>query len=153
MTDYELLKTVHVLFAVVWVGGAATTQVLATRLSRANEPARMAAFAKDIEFVGTRVFMPSSIVVLVAGIWMVATSGLDFTDLWIVFGLIGIAFSAIVGAAFLGPESGRIGALIEARGPEDGEVIARMKRIFLVSRVELVILLLVVVDMVVKPGA
>ena len=152
MTRYELLKTIHVLFAVIWVGGAATTQVLATRLSRANEPGRMAAFAKDIEFVGTRVFMPASLIVLAAGIWMVADSGWNFTDLWIVFGLIGIAFSATVGAAFLGPESGRIGRLIETKGPEDAEVTARLNRIFLVSRVELVILLLIVVNMVVKPG-
>lgn len=153
MTKYELLKTIHVLFAVIWVGGAATSQILATRLARANEPGRMAAFAKDIEFVGTRVFMPASLLVLGAGIWMVADSGWSFTDLWIVFGLIGIAFSATVGAAFLGPESGRIGRLIEAKGPADTEVIARLDRIFLVSRVELVILLLIVVNMVVKPGS
>lgn len=153
MTKYELLKTIHVLFAVIWVGGAATVQVLATRLSRANEPGRLAAFAKDIEFVGTRVFTPSSVVVLAAGIWMVAISGWDFIDLWIVFGLIGIAFSATVGAAFLGPESGRIGRLIEAKGPEDTEVTARLNRIFLVSRVELVVLLLIVINMVVKPGS
>ncbi|HEV2756917.1 MAG TPA: DUF2269 family protein [Actinomycetota bacterium] len=153
MTTYEFAKTIHVLFAVIWVGGAATTQVFATRLSRANEPRRMAAFAKDIEFVGTRVFTPASVVVLAAGIWMVAISGWDFTDLWIVLGLIGIAFSATVGATFLGPESGRIGRLIEAKGPEDTEVAARLNRIFLVSRVELVILLLIVINMVVKPGS
>jgi uncharacterized membrane protein len=153
MTKYELLKTIHVLFAVIWVGGAATTQILATRLSRANDPGRMAAFAKDIEFVGTRVFAPASVIVLGAGIWMVADSGWSFTDLWIVFGLAGIAFSATVGSAFLGPESGRIGRLIEAKGPADSEVTARLNRIFLISRVELVILLLIVVNMVVKPGA
>ncbi|HEX2058970.1 MAG TPA: DUF2269 family protein [Actinomycetota bacterium] len=152
MTDYELLKTIHVLFAVIWVGGAATTQILATRLAGANEPARMAAFAKDMEFVGTRVFMPASVVVLAAGIWMVGISGWNFTDLWIILGLVGIAFSAIVGATFLGPESGRIGRLIEAKGPEDPEVAGRLNRIFVVSRVELVILLLVVINMVVKPG-
>ena len=153
MTTYELLKTIHVLFAVIWVGGAATTQILATRLSKANEPGRMAAFAKEIEFVGTRVFMPASVIVLAAGIWMVAISGWNFTDLWIVLGLVGIAFSATVGATFLGPESGRIGRLIEAKGPEDTEVTARLNRIFLVSRVELVVLLLIVINMVVKPGS
>ncbi|MDQ3954978.1 MAG: DUF2269 domain-containing protein [Actinomycetota bacterium] len=152
MRRYELLKTIHVFFAVIWVGGAATTQVLATRLSRANEPVRLAAFAKDVEFVGTRIFTPSSVVVLGAGIWMVAISGWNFTDLWIVLGLIGIAFSATVGAAFLGPESGRIGKLIEAKGPDDAEVTARLRRIFLVSRVELVVLLLIVINMVVRPG-
>ena len=153
MTRYELLKTIHVFFAVIWVGGAATTQILATRLSRAKEPVRLAAFAKDIEFVGTRVFTPASVLVLAAGIWMVAISGWNFTDLWIILGLIGIAFSATVGATFLGPESGRIGRLIEAKGPEDAEVTARLSRIFVVSRVELVILLLIVINMVVKPGA
>ena len=61
MTTYELLETVHVFFAVIWVGGAATTQILATRLAKANEPGRMAAFARDAEFVGTRVFMPASV--------------------------------------------------------------------------------------------
>ncbi len=152
MSRNELLKTIHVFFAVIWVGGAATTQVLATRLSRANEPVRLAAFAKDVEFVGTRIFTPSSVVVLGAGIWMVAISGWNFTDLWIVLGLIGIAFSATVGAAFLGPESGRIGKLIEAKGPDDAEVTARLRRIFLVSRVELVVLLLIVINMVVRPG-
>lgn len=153
MTKYELLKTIHVFFAVIWVGGAATTQVLATRLSRANEPERLAGFAKDIEFVGTRVFTPASVIVLAAGIWMVAISGWNFTDLWIIFGLIGIALSATVGATFLGPESGRIGRLIEAKGPADTEVTDRLNRIFLVSRIELVVLLLIVINMVVKPGA
>lgn len=152
MTTYELLKTIHVFFAVIWVGGATTLQVLATRLSRANEPTRLAGFAKDAEFVGTRIFTPASILVLAAGIWMVVISGWNFTDLWIIFGLIGIGFSATVGAAFLGPESGRLGRLMEAKGPEDAEVIARLNRIFVVSRVELVILLLIVINMVVKPG-
>lgn len=153
MTGYELLKTIHVVFAVIWVGGAATIQVLATRLLRANEPSRFAAFGKDVEFVGTRVFTPASVVVLAAGIWMVVISGWNFTDLWIIFGLVGIAFSAIVGAAYLGPESGRIGKLIEAKGPEDREVTVRLNRIFVISRVELVILLLIVINMIVKPGA
>ena len=153
MDLYEFLKTIHVLFAVIWVGGAATTQILVSRLARANEPDRLAAFGKDIEVVGMRVFMPSSLIVLGAGIWMVIDAGWSFTDLWIIFGLVGIAFSAIVGATYLGPESGKIGKLIEERGPADAEVQSRMSRLFAVSRVELAILLLIVINMVIKPGA
>ncbi len=97
--------------------------------------------------------MPASIVVLAAGIWMVATSGWNFTDLWIILGLIGIAFSATVGAAFLGPESGRIGQLSAERGDDDPEVQRRINRIFLVSRVELVLLISVVLVMALKPFA
>jgi uncharacterized membrane protein len=153
MDLYEFLKTIHVVGAVIWVGGATAFQVLATRLARADDPDRLAAFGHDAEFVGMRVFFPASMVVLAAGIWMVADSGWNFSDLWIVLGLVGIAFSAIVGATFLGPESGRLATLIEERGAADPEVASRRNRIFMVSRIELAVLLLVVVNMVIKPGA
>jgi hypothetical protein len=57
-----------------------------------------------------------------------------------------------VGAAFLGPEAGRIARLTGERGPDDPEIIRRIQRIFSISRYDLSVLVLVVVDMVVKPG-
>lgn len=44
-----------------------------------------------------------------------------------------------------------MGQLIEERGPDDPEVLAHNRRILTVSRVDLLVLTLVVVDMVVKP--
>ena len=52
-----------------------------------------------------------------------------------------------------GPESGRIGKLVEQHGPEHPEVTSRITRILAVSRVELVLLIAVVFAMVVKPFA
>ena len=54
---------------------------------------------------------------------------------------------------FLGPESGRIGKLIDAHGPEHAEVGARIRRILMISRIELLLPIAVVFDMVVKPFA
>ena len=42
--------------------------------------------------------------------------------------------------------------MVEERGPEDPEYLRRLGRIFLVSRIELFLLILVVLDMAVKPG-
>jgi hypothetical protein len=64
----------------------------------------------------------------------------------IVFGL-----SFALGAGFLGPESGRIAELIEKEGPDSPAVQARIRRILTISRCELVVLLIVIVNMVVKP--
>ena len=155
MDTYELLKTVHVLAAVIWVGGAATIQILAIRAQRVmtTDPEAVMRLGKESEAVGMKVFFPASLVVLAAGIGMVLDSGIDFQDLWIVLGLVGIVISAVTGATFLGPESGRIGKLMEERGGLDEEISGRIKRIFLVSRIELTILLLIVINMVVKPGA
>ena len=66
--------------------------------------------------------------------------------------MVGVAISFITGAVFLGPESGRIGKLIEERGPEDPEMLMRLRRTLTISRVDYVVLLLVVMLMVFKPG-
>jgi uncharacterized membrane protein len=153
MDLYELLLAIHILAAVIWVGGATSLQVLAIRATGSGDPVRMATFAGEAEWVGMRIFMPSSIVVLLAGIALVLEGGWGFDQLWILLGLAGIAFSIVVGAGFLGPESGRIKELMEARGPEDTEVKDRIRRIFMISRIELAILLLIVLDMAIKPGA
>jgi uncharacterized membrane protein len=153
MDSFELMKTVHVLAAVVWVGGGATIQVLAARIQAQNDPVRLVQFSKDIEWVGMRVYTPASIIVLLMGIGMVMQGFPDFSDLWIILALVGIAISVAVGAGYLGPTSGKLGRMIEERGPEDAEAQQTLGRLLVVSRVDLAILLLIVIDMVVKPGA
>jgi hypothetical protein len=53
---------------------------------------------------------------------------------------------------FLGPESGRIKKLVRERSYDDPEVQRRIARILLLSRIELVVLLVAIWAMVAKPG-
>lgn len=150
-TLYETLVFVHVLTAIIWVGGAVAMQVLAIRAQRSSEPGAMAKMAGDAEFVGMRVFMPASIVLLISGIWAVIDGPWEFSQGWISAGFAVWIFSFVVGAGFLGPESGRIKTLMAERGPEDAQVKQRLARIFLVSRIELVALIAIVFIMSTKP--
>jgi uncharacterized membrane protein len=154
VNTYTSLKFVHVLSAVVWVGGACTLQAFAIRITGTGDGARMATFAKDAEFVGNRIFLPSSITLLVSGIFTIHESGgaWSYDQTWVQVGLAMILVSIAIGAGFLGPESGRVARAIETGGVESPEAKQRISRIFLVSRFELVLLLLVIFDMVVKPG-
>jgi len=70
----------------------------------------------------------------------------------VILGLVGIANTIVVGAAFIGPEAGRLGRLSEERSPDDPEVQRKIQRIFTISRYDLAVLVLVVLDMVIKPG-
>lgn len=151
VTTYTVLKSLHVLAAAIWVGGGAMSQVLAIRATRSGEPLKIVNLLGEIEWIGTRVFLPSSLLLVATGFGMIGDGDLSF-DLWIILGLVVWVFSAGVGSSFLGPESGRIAAIVERDGPASPEALQRIKRIFLVSRVELVLLLLVIVDMVIKPG-
>jgi hypothetical protein len=128
---YNTLKFFHVLAAITWVGSAIYAQVLATKVIGEGDPARLAATAKDIGDLGKRLITPAAIAVLVFGVWIVVVSAWNF----------------------LGPESERLGKLGAERDPSDPEIQRRIKRIFAVSRVDLVVLILVVADMVFKPGS
>jgi uncharacterized membrane protein len=152
ITGYELVKTIHVLGAIAWVGGAITLNILGTKLRAAGDAPRLTAFARDVEWIGNRIYLPASVIVLVFGVLAVLEGGFGFTTLWVALGLAGIVFTALTGSLFLGPESKRIAQLADSRGVEDPEVQRRIMRLFGLARIDLVVLLLVVVDMVAKPA-
>jgi uncharacterized membrane protein len=151
MTWYTFFKSLHVVAAAIWFGGALMIQAFAFRIIRTNDARRMAEFAKDSEVVGMRVFIPATWVLLLAAIGLMVNADLSWGQNWIVFGLIAWAISFVVGAGFLGPEGGRIAKIIENEGPESPAAQARIQRILLISRCELVVLATVIVNMVVKP--
>jgi uncharacterized membrane protein len=151
MTRYELLLFLHVAAAIVWLGAATVVQFLAVRAERSRESAELHRIASDAEWLAMRLFVPASLAVFVFGLALVFDGPWAFDQLWIVLGLVGYAFSFFVGILFLSPESGRIAKLIEAHGSAHEAVARRIRRIFVVSRVELAILFVVVLDMVMKP--
>jgi hypothetical protein len=112
---YDFWLFVHVIAAIVWVGGSVMLNVLGTRLLNANDPAAMSGFASQVEWLGTRVLMPASLILLLAGIIMTVDLW-TFETLWIVIGLAGFLFSFINGAFFVGPLSGKTGKLLAERG-------------------------------------
>jgi hypothetical protein len=98
-------------------------------------------------------FVPAALTVVLIGVAIVIyTPQMNFTDTWVALGLVGAAATFLTGALVIGPESGRLGALSQERSPEDPEVQRRIERIFKISRIDLGVIVLVVVDMVLKPG-
>ena len=150
---YKWWLAFHILLAVVWVGSDVAIQIFVIRARRAGHD-RVAYLAGEIEWYGTRVLLPTSLALVIIGFILlhVSAGAYDLGQGWVTFGFIVWLLSASAGAFYLGPESGRLGKLVEERGPEDPEYQRRLSRIFLVSRIELLLLILVVLDMAVKPG-
>jgi uncharacterized membrane protein len=150
---YKWWLAFHILLAVIWVGSNTAIQIFVVRALRAG-PDRIAYFAREIEWYGTRVLIPTSLTLVVLGFILlhVSAGAYDLGQGWVLFGFIVWLLSFIAGAGYLGPESGRLSNLLEERGADDPEYQRRLRRIFVVSRIELVLLILVVLDMAVKPG-
>jgi len=147
---YELVKYVHILCAVVWVGGAFYAQLLAVRMSRSSDPAELPSLGRHIEFLGTRVFLPASILLFIAGAILTAQRW-EFQQAWISIAIVLWLISALVGSIYLGPRSKRVAQLFEAEGPTSTAGRALLNRLFVVSRLELVSFLVIIALMVAKP--
>jgi uncharacterized membrane protein len=151
MTRYEIYLTFHVLMAIVWLGGGLAISVLGWRITLTNDGRAMAGFAKNVEWVGNRIFVPASLALLVLGFLMIHDGNWSFSSLWIVIGLGGFAVTFLTGLLFLGPQGGKIGKLIEAEGVESPAVKAQIRRVLFVSRLDLITLYAIAGNMLVKP--
>jgi hypothetical protein len=140
-----------VIAAVVWVGGGIALTVLMARLRAARDPVVAVRMAPHIAFLGGRVFPPVSILLILTGFAMIAEGDLEF-ELWIILGLVGWLASGINGGRFLGPQSEKLANIPADPAPDAQAVDAGLKRLMTFARIDATILLLVIVDMVVKPG-
>jgi uncharacterized membrane protein len=151
VTFYEFLLFAHIACAVIWVGGAAMFQFFGLRVLSSGDPNRLADFAGIVEWAGLRVLTPAALGALLAGFGLVLESEFwGIGDDWIVIGLILFGISFLAGAGFFGPESGRVRKLIESEGAVAAQ--GRIKRLLVLTRIDLVILFLIVFDMSVKPS-
>ena len=149
MSASEFYKFLHLLSAMVWVGGSVMTQVFGARIGRSGDQAQTLIFAKGAA-AATRVLSIAGLSTAVWGILLVVdVEFFDFEQAWIVLGFTGVLVGALLGAMFFGPKTRKLIGQLESGDDSAEETI---KRIVLVSALELVVLVVVVWAMVVKPG-
>ena len=145
---FETYKFLHVLAAIVWVGGSIMAQFYAARLASAEPPHRLG-FARDLRFASTRVLVPSGFVVLLAGSLMIGEGVGDWDDTFVVIGLTAVGVSLATALGFLVPATSRaIRLMTSGQGPAAGALI---RKVTWTARFVILVMLVAVWAMVVKP--
>ena len=152
MSWYELLKTLHVLAIAVWLGSGIAILVMATR-ARDNAQA-FGTFALNANWWAGRAHPAAGVILLVTGLVMVADADyIDFGDTWVWLGLAGLILAFAIGGALIGRTADQLNRTIEQSG---GVLTAENRpladQLLLYARLEIAVLVLVVADMVAKPG-
>jgi uncharacterized membrane protein len=150
---YSAFKTIHVLAAIVWIGGGALLTILGGIAQRKKDPVELVTVARQAAMVGEKLFAPAGLVVVAMGIAMMANTNWGWGNFWIVAGLVGYAITFVTGIAVLSPQAKKVAELVAQNGPEHPETVAAVNRILLIARLDISMLFLVVVDMVTKPFA
>lgn len=148
---YEWLLLLHILAAMVWLGGLIVLNVLATLALRGGEPDAVGRFVASLRVVGPLTLAPSMLAVLGFGIWLVLDGGeWGFGQAWIWVALILFGVTFFVGAAFQGRAA--IAAQRAVESGEQGVALRQLGRWSWGMRLILILLVVVVWDMVFKPG-
>lgn len=149
MNLYNVLLFLHVLSAVIWLGGGVVLALVAVRTRGSTSSAQM--FATLVPYIGIRVFMPAVVALPVTGIWMVLIdSEWKFEQAWVRIGIGLFLVAFAVGAVYLS----RVGiAMARAAGSGGADLGALVNRWLVGYALVLVALSVVVADMVFKPGS
>jgi len=151
MSWYELLLTLHVLAAALWFGSGVATTVISYQLL-AGDPQAYARFAGPAGTWAGRAHPAAAFVILLAGLGMAADADLSLGELWLTLALAGWVALLVLGGAFLSRTGMQLTRAYErSGGAPSEEARAVAGRMLLLMRIETVLLLLVIVDMVVKP--
>jgi len=147
----DWLLFLHVLAAMVWVGGGVMLAVLAARVVRDPDPGAVGRFTGSLRVLGPLVLAPATVAVLGLGMWLVVDSeAWDFGQLWVQLGLGLFVAAFLVGAVW---QSRSALAATRAAGREDDAEARRQLRWWLAGYWLIVALLVVAVwDMTTKPG-
>lgn len=151
MSWYELWLFLHIVATIVWIGGAVTVQVLAALAKRSGDPAQSAALGRNVSFLGMRVFLPSSLVVLVTGIALTENGNWEWSEPFVALGLVGWAFVSATAFFYLSRSMAAVGHRMATEGPSPA-LLAQVNRLVLLARGLVLVLFVIVFLMVTKLG-
>jgi uncharacterized membrane protein len=149
MTWYGVLKVVHILSAIVWIGGTMAFAMLVARLVGAKDRATLASMLPQVTGYMRTMAGPASGLVLLTGIAMVLVGRLGFGSLWISLGFLGFLLHGLYGGLVV---QKRIVALVDAVAGKDDGLLARAgSRVRRANVIYLLIMASVIAVMVLKP--
>ena len=146
------LHLAHIAAAIVWLGGGVVLSLVGLRARQSGDLAVLREFARDLSYVGLRVFTPAVIVVLLSGIGLVLlNSEFNFTQLWVLLALGGFILAFLIGAVYLSRSAIQLERAVSQNA--DLQAASQALRRWLVGYgVVLIILVFTLWDMIFKPG-
>jgi uncharacterized membrane protein len=154
MGVYTLLLFGHVLSAIAWLGGGITMTIFTERAAKSGDVTKIRNLIDDAADLGKKFFGPASGLTLLFGLLLVFNGDWGFDHWFIVGGLTGFVISAVVGFGFIDPAAQTLNAELESSGGVMTEkATATLNRIRMISRFDLVSLIIVVFLMTNKPGS
>lgn len=125
---YQFLLFLHIAAAAAWIG-AAIRQMAETPVVQSGQPVARAMWHRNQVAMGTRLFAPAAVIVLVSGILMVIdNSSVGFGTPFVSVGFAAVIFGAAVGPAVFGKRGDAAATKLEEGDVAAADAIAKKTR-------------------------
>lgn len=148
---YPWLKVAHIFLAIIAVGANITYGIWQARAAR--EPQHLGWALRGVKFLDDRLANPAFIGLGIVGVLLVLTGPYEFDMPWIIVSIALYVTLAVVGLALYSPTLARQIRVYETDGPESPEFASLGARARILGAVLAALVGIIIVLMVVKPGA
>ena len=150
MSLFTLFEVLHVLCAILWVGGGFTLMVAVEVLRRRRGARDMMVLIDTVALLGPPFFVPLSALTVLFGA-ATAWLGYGFTEMWVLLGLAGAAVTSLTGFLCLKPRAERLADMMQRDEGMTARTLAAAEELVHIARFDYVMLGCVVAVMVLKP--
>ena len=149
-TLYTLFKFLHIVGVIGWIGGVVTFSILSARVAREKDQAVLEALTGLMRLNGMLLIGPASGLTLIAGIVMIAVSGLG-VPLWVIWGFAAMIVSVALGATLIRRANEEVRELAARAEPGEQRLSGLQQRLLTLNIINVLLLLSAVWAMVFKP--
>lgn len=146
----QILIFIHVLAAIMWIGGVIMHLALMGLATRDGDPDMQLKLLSLDGRLAPIIYIPGSMLLIITGVVMVLNFGASFGEPWISVGIAVWLISFVIGVSFYAPQGKKLGAAVEAGGPGSPAAQAIIKRMETVTWWTLPLLLLALFAMTTK---
>ena len=149
---YEVAVFLHILGGFFWIGGLLYVQSFWHRMILSNSEDAARGIYEAINWSANRVIVPAAVVVLAAGITMVAINDAwAFSQLWVIVALVLYAVSAFGFGTWTDRLFARALGLLDDEGVEGPNYVAAAHKLIRVARIDGFVVISILALMVFTP--
>jgi uncharacterized membrane protein len=145
-----LLKLVHVVGAIVWVGGASVMTILCMTLDRRGDDQVTLSGISYVATLGNKVFAPIGLATILTGLLLAWLAGYGLAA-WTVLSTLIVVCTFLLGALVLGPSCDRTVKFWQDSG-DASAAIGRARGVLRLVKLDLAGQFAIIALMVLKPG-
>jgi hypothetical protein len=148
---YAVLKYIHVLSVVVWIGGLTGLSIATWGIVKARDRAMLTALVTQTNVYVQRVAGPAAGFALLSGLAMVWLGRIGFNTFWVWFGYAGVLVQVVVGGFLVRKRALELVTLLSAPSGDDAVVAGAARRLRNIQMTYLILFAIVIAGMVIKP--